>query len=63
MQPAPDDLSAEQQAQQPTPENVAARDERRVSRMGRLIRLRSWLTVLVGLLALGVVAAWLGLTR
>jgi hypothetical protein len=45
---------------QPGPETLRARWQLIESRFGRWGRLRSWATVLVGLLALGLLAWWIG---
>jgi hypothetical protein len=47
---------------EPPPEAVVARRQLINSPVGRLGRLRSWLTVLVGVLALLALAIWIGST-
>jgi type VI protein secretion system component VasF len=52
MPPDPDDLTPQQRGKSPSPSELASRQGRSFSRMGRWARLRSWATVLVAILVL-----------
>ena len=51
-----DEYAVERPASEPAPDEIAVRRRAAESRIGRLIRLRSWLTVLVGMIALALLA-------
>jgi hypothetical protein len=50
----PDDLLPEQKGELPDRPELATREQLRLHAAGRYGRLRSWATVIVGLLALGL---------
>ena len=54
MNPLEDDLTPEQQGKTPSPAALARRERHGRLGHGRLGRLRSWVTILVGLLTLAV---------
>jgi hypothetical protein len=58
-----DEYAVEPPASEPAPDQIAVRRRSAQSRIGRLIRLRSWLTVLVGMIALALLAFMLAQTK
>lgn len=57
-----DDRTPQERKRQPSLQELAAR-RHQATGIGRLGRFRSWQTVLVGILALGLLAAWMMSTR
>ncbi len=58
-----DNETISRQRRGPSLQELSARRQMEQSRFGRLGRLRSWGTALIGLLALALLAFWMTMTR
>jgi hypothetical protein len=59
----PDGPTPARRRKQPSLHELDARRKQDLQSLGRWGRLRSWGTILVGLLALAVLAAWMAMVR